>query len=400
MNTYNILFVAPEIFYPYHGGVARITDKLCKEYKAYGHKCFYLSFCNIQDLPSYDYPAETFTPPNLHILNAPENIEFYQDLIKKYNIQIVINQFAIANAMVELLSQTGNSTTKVISVIRNSPTGHYKYLWQEFVQLRNDDFIQKFKRLARIIVYIRYKHREKKRISNEYAYKIKHSDAIVLLSNLYFEDLNPFCNTQANFFAIPNCNIFESKECNLQSKKKQILFVGRLDTIQKRADRLVKVWKLIYKKHPDWEVIIIGDGPEKSNIEQMIESRNLERIRMIGSVQSDSYYREASILCMTSNFEGWPNVITEAMQNKVVPVAYNSFAAINDTIKEYETGLLVPPYSISKMAAKLSWLMDHTIQREQMAENGYVHIKQYSAKYIIPKWNQLFDKLIQTTKSK
>lgn len=62
-------------------------------------------------------------------------------------------------------------------------------------------------------------------------------------------------------------------------KKKQILFVGRFTYVDKRVDRLIDVWKRIYKEVPDWELLLIGDGAERQNLQQKATACNLQRIR-------------------------------------------------------------------------------------------------------------------------
>ena len=61
---------------------------------------------------------------------------------------------------------------------------------------------------------------------------------------------------------------------------------------------------------PEWNLKIIGDGPDKKKLEYM--SRRLDRISFLGFQNPEPYYREASILCMTSNHEGFGMVLIES----------------------------------------------------------------------------------------
>lgn len=60
----------------------------------------------------------------------------------------------------------------------------------------------------------------------------------------------------------------------------------------------------------------------------------MERVVFTGWQDPESFYRDASILCLTSDFEGWGMVLTEAMTFGAVPVAFNSYAAITDIIDD------------------------------------------------------------------
>ncbi|RGN76255.1 glycosyltransferase [Segatella copri] len=77
------------------------------------------------------------------------------------------------------------------------------------------------------------------------------------------------------------------------------------------------------------------------------------------------YYKRASIICMTSSFEGFPMVLVEAMQFGCVPIAFDSFEAIRDVIIPEKTGELVKPFKIKDFVNKLSilWI---TAQKEKL----------------------------------
>lgn len=60
--------------------------------------------------------------------------------------------------------------------------------------------------------------------------------------------------------------------CN--DKKKQVIYSGRLDYF-KRVDILLKIWQKIFRKAPDWELVIIGDGPEKRTWKTWLNNGNL-----------------------------------------------------------------------------------------------------------------------------
>ena len=144
--------------------------------------------------------------------------------------------------------------------------------------------------------------------------------------------------------AIPNPNTYPAQENTDFLKKKQILYVGRIEWRQKRVGRLIDIWKRIYKKFPDWELVIVGDGPIRQDIgtESLKDGSGL--FSPVGKTLRP-FYRDASILCLTSDFEGWGMVLTEAMTFGAVPVAFNSYAAITDIIDDGKNGLLVPPFS-------------------------------------------------------
>ena len=66
--------------------------------------------------------------------------------------------------------------------------------------------------------------------------------------------------------AIPNPNTYPAQENTDFLKKKQILYVGRIEWRQKRVGRLIDIWKRIYKKFPDWGVGHCGRRADKADI--------------------------------------------------------------------------------------------------------------------------------------
>lgn len=71
---------------------------------------------------------------------------------------------------------------------------------------------------------------------------------------------------------------------------------------------------------------------------------------------------------MTSLFEGFGLVLTEAMYYGVVPLAFNSYANVGDIINDKVNGFIIPPFDIKEYADKISSLIDNETLRLQMSE--------------------------------
>ena len=107
------------------------------------------------------------------------------------------------------------------------------------------------------------------------------------------------------------------------------------------------------------------------------------------------YYESASILLLTSEFEGFPLVLLECMSFGVVPAVYGSYSAVYDIVEDGKNGLILPydkkGYNAALMAEKLSVLMQSSDQR--MAENAIVTSRKYSLDFVYQSWEKLFDSL-------
>ena len=103
------------------------------------------------------------------------------------------------------------------------------------------------------------------------------------------------------------------------------------------------------------------------------------------------YYQKAKIICLTSIYEGWGMVLTEAMQFGCVPIAFDSFPAIRDIIIPNETGILVKPFSKKEYIFKLIHLMEDDNYRTQLSQKGFEYVKKFDKSNILPKWIELIE---------
>ncbi len=93
-------------------------------------------------------------------------------------------------------------------------------------------------------------------------------------------------------------------------------------------------------KMPDFHFVIIGDGPERSNLEQIIKSENL-KVQLVGFKRNvEDYLSNFDAFVLPSKMEGTPITICEAMAAEV-PVFTNNVGAISDLIKDRETGFFL-----------------------------------------------------------
>lgn len=393
----NILFMYPAMFHPHRGGIERVSDLLCREFIKRGHHVLFLHNLRDETLLDYPYPAETFFFPNPSIQELEENGLYFRDFLEKKQIDIVINQdFQSYHKLCVFARNVEN--VYIISVVHTNPLNIYDYLCSLILRLRNTSVLEKFKRIARIVKIPRLKYLFLRELKVCYEDSFTYTDFICLLSWKFIPELKKMHlkNLDINrVVAIGNPNTYPFQAPFNISKKKQILFVGRITWYQKRVDRLVHIWKNLYRDYPDWELILVGDGPAKSELE--IKFAKMERVYFMGYQDPEPYYKNASILCLTSNFEGWGMVLTEAMTFGTIPVVFNSFAAVTDIIEDGRTGLLVPPFSCKQFAQKLSMLMNNEELRIEMSETCMQFVKRFDIKNIADKWEEVFN-LLKTEK--
>ena len=155
------------------------------------------------------------------------------------------------------------------------------------------------------------------------------------------------------------------------NKQNIVLFVGRLTYADKRVDMLIDIWNLLKGKTNDWKLIIVGEGPEKENLEAQVKKLNLTNVEFAGfSNNPKEYYDKAAILCMTSVFEGWGLVLTEAQANGVVPMAFGCSEGVKYILSPHQiNGLIIPPFDKEIYAQNLLSLMNNKEKRLQIQKN-------------------------------
>jgi glycosyltransferase involved in cell wall biosynthesis len=218
----------------------------------------------------------------------------------------------------------------------------------------------------------------------------------VLLSEEYIPIFKKFISTNKEVNKlVAISNPIESSIDNQKLKKKKILWVGRMTFAAKRPDRIVKIWERIWKNCEGWELYMLGDGDAKNILEKYCVDKNIGNIYFEGNVNPKIYYEEASILCMTSSYEGFGMVLVEALQNRVIPIVYNSSEVFNDIIKEGETGFLIKAFKNGLYKKKLLKLVNDEGMRSEIIKNieNDDIFERLSLGTIYNKWINLFNQL-------
>ena len=177
------------------------------------------------------------------------------------------------------------------------------------------------------------------------------------------------------------------------NKKKIVLVVARLSK-EKRIDLMLNVWKRIERAGvSDWQLKLVGEGSEEKRLKKQAKRLQLKYVSFEGVQESESYYEEASIYCMTSQHEGFGMTIIEAQQKGVTPIVMDSFPAAKDLIKNGENGILIKFPDTVAFAKILISLMKNEYLREKMAAKAIESSQQFDIKIIGAKWQDLFSKM-------
>lgn len=149
-----------------------------------------------------------------------------------------------------------------------------------------------------------------------------------------------------------------------------VIAVGRL-VPNKRFDRFLKVLALVRREVPNVEGAIVGEGPERASLERQAAQLKLQSaVRFLGCRDDIAgLLRRASVLAVTSDHEGVPNVILEAMAARL-PVVTTPAGDAPQLVDDRKSGFVVPFDDAATMAARMIDLLRSVDLCRRMGEAG------------------------------
>ena len=170
---------------------------------------------------------------------------------------------------------------------------------------------------------------------------------------------------------------------------KRVIFVGRFD-YQKQPMEAIKIWQMVYPKHPDWHLDIYGEGEQKVELE--LAAKKLNMNIHINEPVSDIFecYRKSSILISTSLFEPFGLVIPEAMSCGLPVIAYDCPYGPSAIITSETDGFLIKANDVVTFANRVNQLIDNESLRAQMGHAASLPSYRFSTDIIMYNWISLF----------
>jgi glycosyltransferase involved in cell wall biosynthesis len=172
----------------------------------------------------------------------------------------------------------------------------------------------------------------------------------------------------SNVGVVPNpINLINT---DISVKKNQIISVGRLSH-EKGHKILLKAFSRI--KQPNWSLHLIGDGPERNDLEKEAENSGIkDRVFFYGFQKDFSVsLGQSDIFVLPSFYEGFPNALLEAMSVPLACISSNCIAGPSDIIEEGVNGLLVETGNVDALASALNRLIENPELRESLAHEAY-----------------------------
>jgi GalNAc-alpha-(1->4)-GalNAc-alpha-(1->3)-diNAcBac-PP-undecaprenol alpha-1,4-N-acetyl-D-galactosaminyltransferase len=335
----------------------------------------------------------------LIMFDAPTKLSFY-----KLDPRIKIESLEIAGNSVGLLAALGNTWQRI------------KVLRQEIIASQPDVVIS-FMNSVNVMTILAGWNLNIPTIVSEHTYpgsnldvnKIwqllmkwayRHADLVTVLT----QNALPFYPVEQGYRTIvmPNPVMTPSSEVVTEGvllPTPSLIAVGRLLHL-KGFDLLIKAFHQIQDKYPDWQLTILGEGPIRSELEDLRSQLRLtDRVHLPGLITNvTDYLRQADLFVMPSRIEGFPMALCEAMACGLPVLAADCLSGPRDIIDDGVNGVLVQTEDVDALAAKLDQLMSDPAKRKQLADNAPHILDRFGLEQVMRMWSDAIEHAIDRHK--
>lgn len=362
-------------------------------------------------------PQRGFNVYYLYSLDSYKTFHYKSDNNNECVLSVLeLRNFLITHKCDIILGEEAAFTADFTKVVRNLNLPNVKFINQyhctllyldkkltwDYLRFKWDNDTHFFSRIGIIIrglFYPLWKFNVRRIQNNIFRYNYLNSDVTLLLSEFEKPIMTKIIGKASldKCIAIPNPLSWEkiSTPDILKNKQKEVLMVSRIYNPEKRIDLALKVWKILEQKKVtrDWTLRIVGDGIHKNYLMKEAQAMHLHNVIWENRQDPRPFYERASIFLLTSVAEGWALTLTESMQMGVVPIAFNSYPAINSIITDGYDGYLIPTKNLKKMAIQLMMLMQDKETRDRIALNGLHSCKRFTIDSVMDQWQDMLNHL-------
>ncbi len=348
-----ILFVAQTLN---RGGAERVVSLLSQEFKILGYEVKIVLFNNkIQ----YEYAGDLLTidtPPSpnyfIKFIRLFQRIFRLKKIFKHEKPDLILSFMESCNFASIL---TGDN---VVVSIRNNPNKKHNWYQKQLIK-----FLYNFSNVKKVVSV----SKEIEKILNK-EYNIFNTITI----------LNPIVMNTS----------YKIKE-TLNIYQPYMLSVGRLNK-QKNFEMLIKAYAESQAKNK-LKLLIVGEGSERNNLEVLIKHLELENnVYLVGQKENvKDYYLQSEIYVLSSSFEGFPNVLVEALSNSCICIATDCPTGPSEIIQHELNGILVENENQAELTKSIDRTYFDNKLKIELKNNAVKSIKHLQLNKIAQEWLSL-----------
>jgi len=237
--------------------------------------------------------------------------------------------------------------------------------------------------------HMEYQYMKKYSFIRDFTYKF--ADAVTVLTQ---DDYNYFAKINKKTYLINNPFFGEIPMINQSEKENIILCVARLEKQKNHALLIRALSKIDKNLLSNWRVQFAGDGSLKDELINLAKNLNVN-IEFLGQVKNISdYYKKAKIFALSSDNEGLPNVLIEAMFFGCARVA-TAASGSRDLIMHEKSGLLCKIGDENELSANLTRVMSDEKFRLNLVENANKKLDEFMLENVVKKWEKLISEIVK-----
>lgn len=204
--------------------------------------------------------------------------------------------------------------------------------------------------------------------------------------------------SKSKTFVIPNPVFFDQSGQDKIFKRQDVISVGRFDPV-KKFDNLIQSFIELHDDFPDERLVIYGDGPQRDLLEKMIADANAQNyIKLPGKIKiTPDFYNQAKIFVLSSQYEGIPNTLLEALSTGTPVVATDCepggarFLTKNGTVG----GPVVPFNDVQALRNSLYHSLHHYDEALKIGELGKYVNQEFAPDIIAKKWLDEIERFVE-----
>ena len=174
---------------------------------------------------------------------------------------------------------------------------------------------------------------------------------------------------------------------------RQVCMIGSLRW-QKGYNYALSAFAQFAEKHPDWQLVIAGEGPLRDELNQQVHQLDIDdKVRLLGTVDRAtliSLLNQSSVLMLSSVSEGFPKVILEAMACGT-PVVATDVGSCGEIVPG--AGIVVPPKDVAALSKALCQLAENNAVWQRYSETACKRAAKYEWANVAARVEEIYSAL-------
>lgn len=215
-----------------------------------------------------------------------------------------------------------------------------------------------------------------------------------------FEPFFKFAYNKRRTCVIPNMIFNDERESDpIVKESNDTIRFATLATLYpvKRIDLMIDIFDSLLKKHSNIELNIYGNGPDKEKLQQKTIQMGIDAfVHFHGHVQNThEELRKNDLLLLTSEREGFPNAVLEAMEAGLPTIMFQCHKGLSEVVRNGVNGFLIKQNDVQAFVDQLDYLIDNPRVIVEMSKNTETERLRYRKQTILNLWDTCIKSVIK-----